>query len=234
VFYKWHFYYNKQSIMLTNVDSKGHFIEEKIKLKPTRITQTGEEGIFTLTTFELSDFDKKKYSSISECYDATIEHDINAFDYKEKQLIVTSGGKFYTYHSEEETIVEAKSEDDARIGKGKRLGCGKIQIKSTFKKAAKTGGAKYSVTVELLPDMQKDCEIIFYSPNEKENRANIAAFMEKYVTRPFEYLDNTIGVEISFNKVFYKPEKLDKIEDILSKLKQLDKDLAIHESTLIL
>jgi len=225
VFGKWHFYYNKQSIMLTNVDNKGKFIEEKIKLKPTKIIQTGEEGSFTITTFELADVDKTKYKSIFECYDATLAPAINAFDYKENQLIVTSGGKFYTYHSDEETIVEAKSEDDARNGIGKRLGCGKIQIKSTFKKATKTSGAKYSVTVELVPDLQKDYEIIAYSPNTVENLSNIAAFMAKYVTRPFEYLDNTVGVEINFNKVFYKPEKLESVQDILNDLSTLENDL---------
>ncbi len=234
VFDKWHFYFNKQSIMLTNVDSEGKFIEEKIKLKPTKITQKGEEGTFTLTTFELTDFDKSKYIDIFECYDATIAPAINAFDYKENQLIVVSGGKFYTYNSDEETILEAKTEDDAIKGIGKRLGCGKIQIKSTFKKSTKTTNAKYSITVELVPDLQKDYEIISYSLNEEENQSNIAAFMTKYVTRPFEYLDITIGVEINFNKVFYKPEKLDKIENILSDLKELEKDLSTLENALAL
>lgn len=234
VFDKWHFYFNKQSIMLTNVDSEGKFIEEKIKLKPTKITQTGEEGTFTLSTFELTDFDKSKYIDIFECYNATIAPAINAFDYKENQLIVASGGKYYTYNSDEETILEAKTENDAKNSIGKRLGCGKIQIKSTFKNSTKSTNARYVVTVELVPDLQKDYEIISYSPNEDENIANIAAFMTKYVTRPFEYLDNTIGLEINFNKVFYKPEKLDKIEDILSDLKQLENDLATLENALAL
>ena len=234
VFDKWHFYFNKQSIMLTNVDNEGKFIEEKIKLKPTKITQTSEEGTFTLTTFELTDFDKSKYIDIFECYNATIAPALNAFDYKENQLIVASGGKFYTYNSDEETIFEAKSEENARNGIGKRLGCGKIQIKSSLKKSTKISLIKYVVTVELITDLQKDYEIITYSPNEVENQANIAAFMAKYVTRPFEYLDNTIGVEINFNKVFYKPEKLDKIEDILSDLKQLENDLATLENALSL
>lgn len=234
VFDKWHFYYNKQTIMLTNVDSKGKFIEDKIKLKPNRIIQNGEEGIFTLTTFELSDYDKTKFNSIFDCFEATIAPAINAFDYKENQLIVASSGKFYTYNSDEETILETKSEEDACKGIGKRLGCGKIQIKSTFKKATKTADAKYSITAELLPDLQKDYEIIPYSPNDEENHANIAAFMAKYITRPFEYLDRSIGVEINFNKVFYQPEKLDKIEDILSELKKLDNNLATLESSLTL
>lgn len=234
VFDKWHFYYNKQSVMLTNVDCEGKFIEEKIKLKPTRISQTGEEGTFELTTFELSDFDKKKYDNIFDFYNATIAPAINAFDYKENQLIVEAGDKFYTYNSDEETIVEMDCYPSQNNAKGKRLGCGRIQIKSTFKKATKTANARYSITVELVTDLQKDYEIIPFSPNEEENKASIAAFMAKYVTRPFEYIDNTVGVEINFNKVFYKPEKLDKIEDIFSDLKKLEENLATLENALSL
>lgn len=225
VFDKWHFYYNKQAIMLTNVDSEGKFISEKIKLKPSQITQTGEEGTTELTTFELSD---------SELYERIIVPAINAFDYKENQLIVASEDKFYTYNSDEETILVCKTEDDARNGLGKRLGCGKIQIKASYKKATKTTEAKYIVTVELLTDLQKDYEIISYSPNEEENRTNIADFMATYVTRPFEYLDNTIGVEINFNKIFYQPEKLEPIQDIMADLTQLENELKTLEADLSL
>ncbi len=42
--------------------------------------------------------------------------------------------------------------------------------------------------------------------------------MAKYVTKPFEYIDNVIGVEINFNKVFYAPEKLRKVTEISIKL----------------
>ncbi len=149
-------------------------------------------------------------------------------------MIVEAGGKFYTYNSDEETIVEMDCHPSQNNTKSKRLGCGRIQIKSTFKKATKTADAKYSITVELVTDLQKDYEIIPYSPNGEENRTNIAAFMAKYVTRPFEYLDNAIGVEINFNKVFYQPEKLDKIEDILANLKQLENNLATLENALAL
>ena len=211
--------------MLTNVDTEGKFIEEKIKLKPNKITQTVEEGTVELTTFELSD---------SEHYDRIIAPAINAFDYKENQLIVASGAKFYTYNSDEETILECKTENDARNGIGKRLGCGKIQIKASYKKATKTTIAKYVITVELVIDLQKDYEIISYSPNEEENRTNITNFMAKYVTRPFEYLDNTVGVEINFNKIFYQPEKLEPIQDILADLTQLENELKTLEANLSL
>ena len=234
VFDKWYFYYNKQSIMLTNVDSEGKFLTEKIKLKPVRITQTDDEGTIALTTFELSDFDKSKYTDIVECYESTIAPVINTFDYKENQLVVESEGKFYTYNNDEETLLECTSEQDAINSIGKRLGCGKIQIKSSLKKSNKIPLLKYVITVELIPDLQKDYEIIPYSPNEDENHTNIANFMAKYVTRPFEYLDNNIGMEINFNKIFYRPEKLESIENIIADLSQLENDLKNLEADLIL
>ena len=56
--------------------------------------------------------------------------------------------------------------------------------------------------------------------------------MAKYVTKPFEYLDNTIGVEINFNKVFYKPEQLRNVIEITTDLLELKNDLADLEKEL--
>ena len=69
--------------------------------------------------------------------------------------------------------------------------------------------------MELTPDYQKDYEIIPFHKNEKTNRQAIEDFMAKFITKPFRYLENTVGVEINFNKVFYKPEKLREVSDIL-------------------
>jgi type I restriction enzyme M protein len=66
IFDKWHFYYNRQSIMLTNIDENGKAIEmptktskdgdekeeKSIKLTPTKITQVSDEG-----NLEIADFD---------------------------------------------------------------------------------------------------------------------------------------------------------------------------------
>lgn len=234
VFDKWHFYYNKQAILLTNVDGEGRFLEEKIKLKPTRIIQTGSDGTFELTTFELCDFDRTKYNSLAECYEATMAPALSAFDYKENHLVVEAAGKSYYYDSDSDSIMVVQSGHALSQHAPSLLGCGKIQIKSTFKKGTKTTGAKYVVTVELVPDQQKDYEIIPFAPGEEENRANIANFMAKYVTRPFEYLDNTVGVEINFNKIFYQPEKLEAIQDILADLAQLENELKTLEADLSL
>ena len=105
-------------------------------------------------------------------------------------------------------------------------------IKSTFKKASKTKAAHILVTAELTKDTQKDYEIIQFHPVEEQNKQNIAAFMAKYVTKPFEYLDNTIGVEINFNKVFYKPEELRHTIEITTDLNDLEKELANLEKEL--
>ena len=106
------------------------------------------------------------------------------------------------------------------------LGNGKISIKAALKKATKTGEETIEITIELAPDYQKDYEIVPYAPDADQNQANIDAFMAKYVTKPFIYLENTIGVEVNFNKVFYTPEQLRPIADILNDLAALDTQLA--------
>jgi type I restriction enzyme M protein len=58
--------------------------------------------------------------------------------------------------------------------------------------------------------------------------------MAKYITRPFEYLDNVVGVEINFNKVFYKPEKLREVKEIVKELALLEKELKKLEEGLVL
>ena len=93
---------------------------------------------------------------------------------------------------------------------------------------------RYNVTSNEKKDLEKDYEIIPYSPDEKENRENIAEFMVKYITKPFEYLDNTIGVEINFNKVFYKPQKLRPVSKISEDLERLENDLSKLENQMTL
>ena len=53
--------------------------------------------------------------------------------------------------------------------------------------------------------------------------------MKKYVFKPYILGNNTVGVEINFNKEFYVPEKLEKVEDILGEIKVLDTENKIVE-----
>jgi type I restriction enzyme M protein len=76
-------------------------------------------------------------------------------------------------------------------------------------------------------------EIIPFRRNEVENEDAIAVFMARYITKPFEYLENVVGVELNFNKVFYQPEKLRSVEEILKEIAILDKELIILEKTIV-
>ena len=88
--------------------------------------------------------------------------------------------------------------------------------------------------MELTPDYQKDYEIIPYRANPEENQHNIKAFMAKYISKPFRYLENTVGCEINFNKEFYEPEQLRSVHEILDDLQTLDEHLRILEEELAL
>ena len=244
VFDKWHFYFNKQAIMLTNIDENGKTFEDQlpvktkpdgevsraksIKLKPLSIEQSDEENNISITDFEISAFDKTKFKGLFDYFENGVKPLIAELDYKEKDLKVKCDKVMYWFDADKETLIEESK------GKQTELGCGKIVVKAAYKKAKKSEGDYIDISVELTPDYQKDYEIIPYSPDEAENNKRIVDFMAQYITKPFEYLDNTVGVEINFNKVFYKPEILRGVADIVSDLKTLETELVQLENELAL
>ncbi|NPD86377.1 N-6 DNA methylase [Lentimicrobium sp. L6] len=245
VYDKWHFYYNKQSIMLTNIDENGKSFEEhlatrinrdgeevkekSLKIKPSKITQVLDEDNITFTNFEIKEYDNIQFDSLKDYFDEDLKPIISSLDYKEAELKVhDTEGNIYYYDADKETIIKSNGKTN------EELGCGKILIKAAYKKATKTKPIHIVITVELTPDYQKDYEIIPYSPNEILNTQNMANFMAKYITKPFEYIDNIIGVEINFNKEFYQPEILRPVETISQELKDLENDLADLENDLAL
>jgi type I restriction enzyme M protein len=231
VFDKEHFYFNKQAIQLTNVDTEGRTIaslleeeDKSIKLTPVSIaTDTA-----TVTEFEITEYDKKEYHDLFAYYEAKWKLWPSTINYKENPLAIATSEGSYRYDIEHETIVKTYKKEKTLLGNG----C--IVIKTAFKKATKTKPATIAITVELTPDYQKDYEIIPFHKDEKKNRKGIEAFMAKYITRPFEYLDNVVGVEINFNKVFYKPEKLREVKEIVKELALLEKELKKLEEGLVL
>ena len=246
VFDKWHFYYNKQSIMLTNIDEEGNYIEmptktnktgeiveeKSIKLNVQKIVQTDEEDNkieILKTSFTEEDLTNTDFKNLDTYFEDYLKPLVAELDYKEKNLKVYTDEVCYWYDADKETLIEEKN------GEQTVLGCGKIVVKASAKKDTKTKKTKsITITAELTKDLQKDYEIIPYSPNETENQNNIDAFMAKYITKPFEYTDNVLGVEINFNKVFYKPEQLRPIEAINNDLEALEKELANLENELSL
>ncbi|MBO0932282.1 HsdM family class I SAM-dependent methyltransferase [Fibrella aquatilis] len=246
VFPKWHFYYNRQAIILTNVDDEGRSFEAQLPVKkdllghetraksrrltPTWIRQTDESGNETsiIDTFRITTVDKSQYDSLNDYFLEVISPMVGKLDYREGNLHVGTATGTYWYDTDRETLMEESPD-----GQQKALGCGRIVIKSAYKKLGKKSPATIEITVELTPDYQKDYEVVAYDPHPVQNQQLIDAFMARYVTRPFRYVENMVGVELNFNKVFYQPETLRPIGEILNDLATLNAELSALENDLI-
>lgn len=231
VFDKEFFYFNKQAIMLTNVDKHGNSFEMKLKkgkksekLTPTKLTNGERE----LSEFVITSFDTTQYDSLADAFAQDIKPFIASLDYKEQSLVITTATEQYWYDAGQETLIKEVN------GKKECLGCGKIVVKSAFKRSNKKQSERIEISVELTPDYQKDYEIIPFHKDEAENLVEIADFIAKYITKPFSYLENVVGVELNFNKIFYKPEKLREVVDILAEIDVLDGELKELEAGLVL
>ena len=230
VFEKEFFYFNKQAIKLTNVDEEGRTfascLKEKTSLKLKPLKLENEER--TLTEFLITEYDAVRFGSLAEAYEQDIKPFVDSLDYKEQAVVVTTKEALYSFDRDRETLVKEA------LGQREELGCGKIVVKATFKKGTKTQPERIEITVELMADCQKDYEIVPFHRDEIENRGAIGAFMAKYITKPFEYLENVVGVEINFNKVFYQPETLRDVGEILGEIAMLDEELDRLERGLLL
>lgn len=240
VFDKEFFYFNKQAIMLTNVDEHGQTFEtylpmkedrsgelkrvSAIELRPTKIKQ----GDIELTEFSITKYDEKKYSSLEQYCLEVIKPKVAQLDYKEQSLVVSTLDANYYYNEDQETLIK---ETD---GKKEALGCGKIVVTVNYKKSTKKTVERIEVSVELTADYQKDNEIIPFNKDPAANQAAIAAFMVRFIKKPFVYLENVVGVELNFNKIFYKPESLRPVYEIAAEISELDKLLQALEAELAL
>jgi len=229
VFDKEYFYFNKQGIMLTNVDEYGKSFEQKLndgksseKLTPI-VVSNGERE---LTEFVINSYDHTKFDSLKEYFKQDVKPFILSLDYKEQPLTVTTTSAKYWFDMEKESLIKEEN------GKVELLGCGKIVIKAILKKGSKTQPERIEITVKLIPDYQKDYEIIPFHKNSEENQVAISEFVKKYIRRSLRYLENVVGVELNFNKIFYKPEELRSVKEILSEIKVLDEELKVLEKEL--
>ncbi|MBX3001159.1 MAG: N-6 DNA methylase, partial [Caldilineaceae bacterium] len=231
VFDRWHFYYNKQAIELTNVDVDGHSFAEQLKegqkgakVTPLKICTPQKE----LSDLPITTFDAKRFPSLAHYYAEEVSPFIAGLDYKEGGLVIETARHRYWYDAQRQTLIRESQ------GRQEALGGGKIVVKSAFKAANTKQPDRIEISVELTPDTEKDYEIIPFHPDAEGNRRAIAAFMGKYITRPFAYLDNGVGVEINFNKVFYQPEQVRSVTEILAEIEAIDAELKSLESGMVL
>ncbi|MDF1533413.1 MAG: N-6 DNA methylase [Methanosarcinaceae archaeon] len=109
VFNKEFFYFNKQAIMLTNVDEYGNSFEAKLKegkkskkLTPSRLTNGERE----LSEFVITSFDTTKYKFLENTFEQDIKPFIASLDYKEQPLVITTATARYWFDVEQETLIK--------------------------------------------------------------------------------------------------------------------------------
>jgi type I restriction enzyme M protein len=161
IFNREHFYYNCQSLTLTDLDEDGRSVVDTI------------------------------------CKDGKVK---------------VSEGE-YRFDEDRNTMV--------RMSDGEAMGCGKFTIKP--RKDRKTG--KIVTDTYIEPVYINDYEIIPHHFNQYENQREIDAFMQKYVFKPYTLENNTVGVELNFNKEFYVPEVIESVEDVMAEIKALNGEL---------
>lgn len=201
IFDREYFYYNKQSLTLTEVDVNGEYLKEPVALKKIKSVVLNDE---TLT--ELKDLDTNAGNAL--------KNKLKAANIDEDRIVITlEDGTSYSYDNELETVIIESKEGR------KALGCG------TFKFDLSTSKGKKSLKVELVPRTTSDYEIIPHHLDEHENQREVEAFMQKYVFKPYVLGKNVVGVELNFNKEFYVPEKIDKVDDVMEEIHSLNNDL---------
>ena len=209
IFDREHFYYNKQSLTLTEVSEGGRYVEQTIcpdgKVfvikKPVSLT-VGEDVYDDLSLLSLDDIKAIAKRVTSEQQELAVS-------------VTTEDDGVYAFLPEQCTIIHTDKD-----GKERDLGCGAFSFKASVNKKQVV---VHKIAIE--PFLTSDYEIIPHHKDEHENQREIDAFMQKFVFKPYVLGKNVVGVELNFNKEFYVPEKIDKVEDILAELEKLAKEM---------
>lgn len=204
-----YFYYNKQSLILTEVSDKGLYVEPTVCQdgKPFAIKNPvsltiGEEiydDISLLTPDEIKSIAKRVTSEQLGLYVS----------------VSTEEGDNYTFVPDDRTIIHTDKKGNKRD-----LGCGAFSFKASI---SKKQVVVHKIAIE--PCKTSDYEIIPHHFDEAANAAEIQRFMDKYIFKPYVLGKNIIGVELNFNKEFYVPEKMESVDDILDELELLEKEM---------
>ena len=197
IFSREHFYYNKQSLVLTELSVSGHSVLETIcpdgkthVLSKAQAIKLGDEPYRELEDIPMSDA-RTMGKRISE---------------QKTQLAIAvrmADDEEYVFDVERQTIIHKLHGTETDLGMGVLA----------FKVSQTKKGTSWKISIE--PFTQNDYEIIPHHFDEQENKREIDAFMQRYVVKPYRLTKNVVGVEINFNKEFYVPESLDNVDDIL-------------------
>ena len=231
VFDKDYFYFNKQSILLKHSDVNGKSVAEII---PTKIVKGEEVEGKSIILKDVASIELEGKSIISftdgvssitnNTSDEELRVQVKGLQQKfkdatENLTIKLISGDIYAYDKDKSTITQT-----SETGEPEDLGNGVIKVSVSYKKPTTKTGETFTCKVELLPKTEKDSEIIPFQEIQKGELVinDIDDFLGQWVEKDFDKLDNTVGVEINFNKIFYKYEKLRSIQDIVSNISDLE------------
>lgn len=207
-----HFYYNKQSLTLTEVSDAGHYVEKTVceDSKPFVIKQPVALTVGDTRYDDLQELSSDELKAIAK---RVTEEKLNL-----SVSVETEKDGMYAFCPDQCTILHTREDGSVRD-----LGCGMFAFKAST-------GKKNSVhKISIAPYTTGDYEIIPHHMDETANKREIDAFMQKYVFKPYTLGGNTVGVEINFNKEFYVSEKKEKAEDILREIEELNVELKVLE-----
>lgn len=197
-----YFYYNKQSIILTEVDSESRYLSGPIELKKPKNIILGDEEISKVIGLQPDEAD--------DLNDAINDAIAGGDTIK---VTTQDGAALYYYDADRRSVV--KETDDEII----YLGEGSMSFSFGTSKKLKT------LKVVFSPKTYKDYEIIPHHFDEEDNAAEVKAFMQKYVFKPYTLADNVVGVELNFNKEFFVPEQIENTSDILKEIDELNRQI---------
>ena len=206
-----YFYYNKQSILLTEVSEKGMYVEQTIcpDGKPFAIKHPVS---LTVGRDEYADIKQLSADEVKQIAKRITEERLSL-----SLSVITEEGDVYAFVPDECTILHTDSQ-----GKTRDLGCGMFSFKATVNKK---GDTIYKISIE--PYLESDYEIIPHHFDAEENNREIQAFMDKYVFKPYTLTTNKVGLKLNFSKEFYTPEEVSRVEDILAEIRELDPNASI-------
>lgn len=215
VYDKWHFYYNSQNILLIETDKEGNYVSRSLG-HPWEVEKlTGIEAAYGFEGNWVWPIDEPEDGYPDEL---RIKVCPNA------STVIFTKDYIWFVNSEENYVGRYNRETEET----ESLGNGKITITINYSKKTK----KHSINVKVSDSIYKDTEIIPFSPYPEQNDKNIDAFLRKYIFKPWLLDENTVGVEVNFNKEFYVPEAVESVEDIKAEIALIDRELSDLENSL--
>lgn len=216
VFDKWHFYFNKQQIQLTEVDKQGLYVSKSLGCegKDFKIKDKDIIAVYASNSWQWPLDDTAEHENQQQMID--LRH-ING------STIVCCPEYFYWVDRVNGTIKRTSVE----TGEHETLGNGSLNIAFS-----RTRSGDKTCTAKICDVTSKDTEVIPYNPDADENNRNILEFMQRYITKPYTLLDDVVGVEVNFNKEFYVPEVVEPVDSILAEIADIDRELANLEKEL--